>query len=168
MLIVPIAGDHIKTVDNLPYKVLSFTNLKSEGPAVSCETANGSSIEDIQFRDIVFINDRKVKLMKDVEAYNIFEVDGYFEREHHLPQPDESIESDGTTYKISRIKLHVKNQLSKGIIFECREKDSELIRDITLNQISKIKRSLVSRSRFLSYYEDYKDFGKSSSSVVED
>lgn len=158
MLIVPIAGDHIKTVDNLPYKVLSFTNLKSEGPAVSCETTGGASVEDIQFRDIVSINERKVKLTKDAKAYNVFEVDGHFDRDYQLPQPGESLESDGITYKVSRIKLHVKDQLSKGIIFECTEKDSELISDITLNEIAKVKHSLKSRSKFLSYYGDYKDF----------
>jgi hypothetical protein len=60
MLIVPIAGDRIKTQEDLPYKVLGFTNLKADGPAVSCESVAGGTLKDIQFSEISEINDRKV------------------------------------------------------------------------------------------------------------
>lgn len=160
MIIVPVSGDKIKTVDGLPFKVLSYSNLKPEGPSVLVESTEGSSTETVFFQDIVKINDQKVKYIKNADGYKVFEIDGVMSRMFQLPQPGDSIRADvddiGREYEVQRIKLHVKGEQSQGMILEVFQPGSEeLIETIALDQITDIDHSLFNRSKFIEYYKDY-------------
>jgi hypothetical protein len=164
MIIVPVAGDRILTSKGLPSKVLSYTNYKPEGPAVLVEGLEGGATDTVFFKDIVEINDQKVKLIKNADGYNVFELDGFFKRKFQLPRPGESISSDVSgvetrQYEVKRLNLHVKNQLSRGMIIYCTEKDTNEVIEITLSQITDIAHYLFSRTKFLAYYADYSEKG---------
>ena len=158
MFIVPIAGDRITTLEGLPAKVLSFTNYKAIGPAVIVEGDDGTSSETVFFQDIVKINDQKVRYTKNASAFKVFETDGYLKRTFQLPQPGSVIEA-GKKMTVKRLKLHVKDNLSRGLILECLPQDSDITEEITLSQITGIDRELFSRSKFLAYYADYTEKG---------
>lgn len=161
MIIVPVPGDTIKAVDGLPANVLSYSNLKPEGPAVLVESDEGStSTSTVFFQDIVKINDQKVKYIKNDDGYKVFEIDGVMIRKFDLPQPGDSVRADtgdiSREYEIKRINLHVKDQQAKGIILDVFQPGSEdLIEEITLDQITDIDHSIFNRSKFLAYYADY-------------
>lgn len=159
MIIVPIAGDKIKRASGLPAKVLSYTNTELEGPAVLVQGPDQSS-ETVFFQDISMINDQKVKFVKNADAYKVFEIHGVMSRTFHLPQPGDSVRADsGDTsreYEIQRIRLHVKDEQAKGLIFDVFQPGTEeLIEEITIDQITDIDHSLFNRTKFLAYYADY-------------
>lgn len=161
MIIVPVSGDKIKTTAGLPAKVLSYSNLKPEGPAVLVESASGSaSTETVFFQDITKINDQKVKYIKTDDGYKVFEIDGVMNRTFQLPQPGDSVRADNgdisREYEIKRIKLHVKDQQTRGMVFDVFQPGTEeLIEEITLDQITDVDHSLFNRSKFIAYYADY-------------
>jgi hypothetical protein len=162
MIIVPVLGDEVKTKDGLPSKVISYTNYKPAGPAVI--VSSGASTDEIQFSDIISINNQEVKLLKDADGYNVFEITGYLKRKFELPQPGEYIQSDvsGTQteqYKVQRVRLHVQGKSSSGIILDVLHQDETAPIEITLNQITDIKDALFNKENFLKFYSDYTQKG---------
>ena len=73
MIIVPVASDTIKTVDELPFKVVSYTNNKSEGPSVLASPIPGGETVPIFFETINEINGKKVRYVKNADGYKVFE-----------------------------------------------------------------------------------------------
>lgn len=164
MIIVPVAGDRILTSKGLPSKVLSYTNYKPEGPAVLVEAIEGGTTDTVFFKDIVELNGQKVKLIKSADGYNVLEIDGFIERKFQLPQPGETISSNASgiearQYEVKRLNLHVQNQLSRGLIIDCTEIDTDEVSEITLSQITDIAHYLFSRAKFLAFYADYREKG---------
>lgn len=164
MIIVPIAGDRIKTTNGLPFKVLSFTNYKPEGPAVLVEPASGSGTETVFFDDITEVNGKKVRVLKSAEGYKVLETDGYFERTFQLPQPGETIQSDSNgietrSYEVQRLRIHVQGRLTSGMILDCRDKDSDVVSELSLDDITDIDHYLFKRDKFLALYADYRPKG---------
>lgn len=163
MIIVPVKNDTIKTSAGLPSKVLSFTNYKDKGPAVISMVA-GQSPAEVYFDDIAEINEQKVSLIKTSKGYNVFEVNGFVKRTFQLPQVGEtiSVTSDvsDSPLVVKRLKLHVQNELSSGLIVECESKNNDKVVSVLLSQITDIDSYIFSPSRFLSYYEDYSDKGR--------
>src|SRR3990167_4496853 len=129
MIIVPVSGDKIKTSDGLPAKVLSYSNLKPEGPAVLVQGSEGSPSETVFFQDIVKINDQKVRYVKNADGYKVFEIDGVMTRTFQLPQPGDSVRADNgdisREYEIKRIKLHVKDQQTRGLMLDVFQPGTE-------------------------------------------
>ena len=156
MIIVPVANDTIKTAKGLPSKVLSFTNYNVEGPAVIVQ--GEADVQTVFFKEIVSINDVKVRVIKNGDGLNIFEIDGYLKRAVQLPQPGSMIKTTERLL-VRRLKLHVQNQLTRGLILECKAEDSDLIREVTLSEITNIERAIFSKSKFLAYYADYAEKG---------
>lgn len=164
MIIVPVASDRIKTVNGLPFKVLSFTNYKPEGPAVLVESSSGSNTETVFFEDIVQINGKNVRVLKSAEGYKVFESDGFFPRTFQLPQVGEVIRSrvngiEERPYEVQRIRLHVQGHLASGLILDCQEKDAPSVTELTLDDINDIDHYLFKRDKFLSFYSDYRPKG---------
>lgn len=161
MLILPVAGDTIKSANEIPLRVLSYTNYNSKGPAVLCEGVD-SEIITVFFKDLISLNDIDVKLVKNAEAFNILETDGYIQRKVELPQPKSKIVVGGYDYKIQRLNLHVRNQISRGLIFDCENISTGGIEEILLHQITRVDRSLSSQAQLVKYYRDYTSKGSSS------
>lgn len=162
MIIVPVLNDSVKTKDGLPYKVLSFTNYNTSGPAVIVQ--GPSSTETVFFDDITELAGRKVTLLKSDEGYKVFESDGFVERKFHLPQIGEIVKSsisgiESRKYEVQRIRLHVKGSLAKGMIFDVQDKDSNEVKQITLDDIEDIEHYLFERQKFLTFYADYRPKG---------
>ena len=161
MIIAPIAGDRIKTADGLPSKVLSFTNYLPDGPAVLVDATAGD--DTVYLRDIVELNGKKVKFVKNSGGNKVLELDGYLKRTFQLPQPGEVLSSkvSGETrkYKVNRIRLHVPDRLASGMILEVEDVDTAEKVDLTLGQITDIDHYLFARSKFLAYYADYREKG---------
>lgn len=160
MIVVPLVGDKVETETNISFKVLSYTNYKSEGPAVIVESPDEKTTETIFFKDIVLLNDQKVKLIKNADGYNVFEIDGYIKRKFQLPQPKDIISSDTNgieqrLYIVNRIRLHIKDRLSQGVVIDCQEQETEELVEITLDKIFDIEHTLFNRKGFQTYYSDY-------------
>lgn len=162
MIIVPIAGDTVEIDSGLSFKVLSFTNYKSEGPAVIVEGLSG--VETIFFKDIMKLNDQKVSFIKSSDGYKVLETDGFIVRKFQLPQPGDIIQSDISgietrSYVVKRLKLNVKDQTSNGLIIQAEQQDTGDVVDITLGQIKDIEHYIFPRNKFLEYYSDYREKG---------
>lgn len=164
MIVVPVAGDRIKTKDGLPSTVISYSNYKSEGPAVLVEETEGGPTATVFFHEIAEINDQPVSYIKNDDGYKVFEISGYMERKYLLPQIGEYINSkvsgvEDRKYEVKRLRLNVPNQLSSGLIIDGSNKDEPGVVEITLGQISDIDHYLFSREKFLAYYADYREKG---------
>jgi hypothetical protein len=159
MFIVPIAGDTIKTTDGFSYTVLSFTNYKNDGPAVIAEPDDGSLSETIYFESIVDINGSEVEFSTKGHGIKVFEAPAAFERKFQLPQPNDLIYAKVDVYeekfKVLELKLHVTNNLSKGLILKVENVDTEKTQELSLNMINDIEHTIFSRTKFLKVYEDY-------------
>jgi hypothetical protein len=163
MLIVPIQGDSIKTKDGLPSKVLSYSNYKTEGPAVLVEGAEGKT-DTVFFQDIEELNDQKVTFVKSGAGYKVFEITGFMEREFQLPQPGETVSAkivDVTEdFEVTRLRLHIPNEFSRGLVLDVLRKDGlDSKEELTLGQITDVEHYLFSRPAFLKYYDDYREKG---------
>ena len=159
MIVVPIAGDQLKTKEGKPSKVLSYTNYKLDGPAVVCQPTVGTT-ETIHLDDIVELAGQPVKLIKTADGYNVLESDGFIERKFQLPQPGDTVTSDASNvetrdYRVNRIRLHVPDKLSSGLILDVAEIGSDETIELTLDQITDVKKMLFKRDKFLEYYSDY-------------
>lgn len=159
MIIVPVASDILKTVDGLPFKVVSFTNNKSEGPAVLATPAGGGETATIFFETIASVNGHKVRYVKNADGYKVFETDGYVKREYQLPQPGTFVNAnlgvESRSYKIKRLKLNVPNLTASGMIIDAEDKDDSSEVTMTLNQIMDIDQTLFKQKGFLAFYADY-------------
>lgn len=160
MIILPIPGDRIKTSSGLPAKVLSYTNYKLDGPAVIVDGPD----ELLYFKDIKELNDQKVKLIKNAEGYNVLETDGYLERKFHLPQVGEFISSDISgvetrSYEVLRLRLHIKDQLSRGLVLDVKDKETGEELEIPISKVKDIDHYIFSQKKFLEYYSDYRAKG---------
>lgn len=162
MLVVPIAGDLIKSIDGLPFKVLSYSNYHSDGPSVLVEKTG--DVDSVSFRDIGQIGKSKVKLLKNAKGKNIFSADGVIDRQFHLPQPGDTITADpfsvgSADYVVVKLNLGILNSLAKGMILDVRSVNHGDIAQITLNQIIDIKQTMFSQEAFKKYYTDYSEKG---------
>jgi hypothetical protein len=169
MLLVPVAGDTIKTKDGIPHKVLAYLPFKAEGPAVlAAGLSDGAPEITVFFNEIAQLAGQKVQLLKNADGYNVFETNGFIERPAQLPQPGDSIKAKlqgdefEREYEVQRVRVHVKDQLSTGMIFDCieppHEEDSPTVQ-IPLSRITDVDQSLFSREKFLKYYNDYRTTG---------
>ena len=162
MLIVPVTGDRIKTADGLPAKVLSYSNYKTEGPAVI--TDGEGPAQSVPFNEITKINDQRVKLLKNAEGYNVFETSGFMDRTFQIPQPGDIITStvsgvEAREYEVVRVRLHVKDQLSRGMILDCNDQETHEETEVMLGQIKDIAHTIFNHKKFLGYYADYCEKG---------
>ena len=159
MIIVPVAGDTVKTVDGIPFKVVSYTNNKSEGPAVLAMPASGGETTPVLFETIASLNGQKVRYVKNGDGYKVFETDGYLKRDYQLPQPGTFIEAnlgvEARSYKVKRIRLNVPNLTSSGMILDVEDKHDGIEATVTLNQITDIDKTLFKQKGFVAYYADY-------------
>jgi hypothetical protein len=159
MIIVPVAGDTLKTVDGLPFKVVSFTNNKSEGPAVLATPTSGGESIPIFFETIAELNGKKVHYVKSAHGYKVFDTDGYIKRDYQLPQPGTFVEAnlgvETRSYKVKRIRVNVPNLTASGMILDAEDKDDNSEVTITLNQITNIDQTLFKQKGFITYYADY-------------
>lgn len=159
MLIVPLAGDRIKTAAGLPGKVLGYTNDIEHGPSVILDDK-----EIVPFTEIRKLNDVPVKFVKNANGYKVLETDGFIARTYSLPQPGDSVRannsgiSDETAreYEIVRVKLAVKDRESEGIVFDSFQPGTEdSIEEIHLSQIEDVDHSIFHRTKFLKAYAEY-------------
>jgi hypothetical protein len=159
MLIVPLAGDAIKTAAGLPGKVIGFTNSTENGPSVILEDST-----QVPFDEIQKLNAVPVKYVKTKSAYRVLETDGFVKRAYQLPQPGDSVRANNSgisdeasrEYEIVRLKLAVKDRESEGILFDVFQPGTEeLIEEISLNSIEDVDHSLFNRSKFLKLYSEY-------------
>lgn len=163
MIIVPVSGDNIKSSDGLPSKVLSYTNYEEHGPAVIVETGSGAS-ETLAFEDIVSVNGKSVKVVIDGTGYKVLESAGFVERKFQLPQIGEIVTSaiseiETRRYEVSRIRLHVPQGLSRGLVLDVNDVDSEEKVELTLDDIIDIEQYLFDKKKFLEFYQDYRPKG---------
>ena len=163
MIIVPVASDTIKTVDGLPFKVVSYTNTKSEGPAVLASPISGGETVPVFFETIAELNGKKVRYVKNADGYKVFETDSYIKRDYQLPQPGTFIEAnlgvEFRFYNVKRIRINVPNFTSSGMIIDAEDKDDESVVTLTLNQITNIDQTLFRQKGFMTYYADYASKG---------
>ena len=159
MIIVPVASDTIKTVDELPFKVVSYTNNKSEGPSVLASPIPGGETVPIFFETINEINGKKVRYVKNADGYKVFETDSYIKRDYELPQPGTFVKAnlgvETRSYKVKRIRLNVPNFTSSGMIIDAEDKDDSSEVTLTLNQITDFDQTLFQQKGFIAYYADY-------------
>lgn len=159
MIIVPVAGDTLKTVDGLPFKVVSYTNNKDDGPAVLATPASGGETVPIYFETVAIVNGQKVRYVKNGDGYKVFETDGYMKRDYQLPQPGEFIDAnlgiETRSYKVNRIRLNVPNLTASGMILDVEDKADGIEATTTLNQIMNINQTLFKQKAFIAYYADY-------------
>jgi hypothetical protein len=167
MLIVPLAGDAIKTAAGLPGKVIGFTNSTENGPSVILEDST-----QVPFDEIQKLNAVPVKYVKNAHGYKVLETDGFVKRAYQLPQPGDSVRANSRInsgisdegsreYEIVRVKLAVKDRESEGILFDVFQPGTEeLIEEISLNSIEDIDHSIFNRSKFLKLYSEYSSKGQ--------
>jgi hypothetical protein len=79
MLIVPLAGDNIRTTAGLPGKVIGFTNSTGNGPTAILEDGQAP------FDTITKLNNIPVKFVKNAHGYKVLETDGFVSRPFQLP-----------------------------------------------------------------------------------
>lgn len=160
MLIVPVIGDQIKTLNEQSFKVLGFSNYKIEGPAALVDDNGETGFVD--FKDIVMIGKSKVHLVKNNDGYKVFSADGAVKRQFDLPQPGDTITADSKDYIVSKLSLGVKGKLASGLIIEAQDKDQGDTVELSLDQITNIEHMIFSRSHFLRVYADYREKGSTS------
>lgn len=162
MLIVPLTGDKITTVEGAEFTVLSYTNFKARGPAVYVENQPGEASLVIYFFDIEKINGVKVEYS---DTMKLFKSLGALKRAVHLPQikdtmvllkPKTPIDSPNDEMEITTLKLHNKTEgVGKGLLI-CGEDGC-----FPLSEMIDLKRSHpehFNRSRFLRIYKEYLDY----------
>jgi hypothetical protein len=159
MYVVPLAGDRITNKNGLPFKVVSFTNYKKEGPAVIAEPLGGGESETVLFTEIDELNGQKPRFIKDDKAFKVFEIDGVLDREWDLPQPGDKFSSGDRSYKLVRLKLHVKDELSRGLILVSTSDEADGTVDLVLGNIDAIDGARFAKAKFLAYYSDYREKG---------
>ena len=159
MIIVPVASDTVKTVDGLPFKVVSYTNNKSEGPSILASPITGGETVSVFFETIVELNGNKVRYVKNADGYKVFDADGYIKRDYQLPQPGTFIEAnlgvEIRSYKVKRIRINVPNFTASGMIIDAEDKADNSEVTLTLNQITDIDQTLFKQKSFIAYYADY-------------
>lgn len=163
MIIVPIIGDQVKAEDGLTATVLGYSNYKPEGPAIIVDKTEEES-GSMQFSEIVKINGQHVDLLKSDKGYNVFQTDGFMERQFQLPQPGDILSSDVSgvetrQYEVKRLRLHVKDKSARGLILDCEEQGSGDEVEISLGQITDIEHYIFNRKKFLSFYSEYCEKG---------
>lgn len=158
MFIVPVADDRIETLDGLPFKVLSYTNYRDEGPAVIAEDKSSGVSQTIFFSNLKTLNDQPVKLSKG-KATKVLEIDGYLPRSQPLPQPGDvitaTVADSSDKYRVTGLKLHVRNRLSEGLIIKAEELELGTEVELSIDQIDDIERTLFNKKKFRLYYQDY-------------
>lgn len=153
MLVVPLEKDVIVTKDDLTYTVVEYTNFKEAGPAVYVRQGSAKELDLVYFVDIATINGTEVEYKK---GSRVFFALGKVTRTIHLPQPDDKISVDGTTFvEVKDLKLKSKSLgQSRGMFVKDIDGDAYRIIDIV-----DIKRSLGSdsfdRDLFQKIYKDY-------------
>ena len=155
MLIVPIIGDHIETTNGLPFEVLSYSNLNPKGPLVRVRPASSSALEEVYFQDIALIEGVKVRLIKNHDGLNVFETDEYLKRKSPLPQPSEVITSGGRQHTVKRLTLHVRGELSAGLVFECSDLDDDTEIHVGVQDVDDLQGYIFSKATFRKTYADY-------------
>ena len=161
MLIVPIENDVILTKDDVEMTVLSYTNFKSKGPAVYARTSENKTPHVVYFFDIEKLNGVKVQF---VETQKVLRALGVVKRKYHLPQPkdtivilnrDEDNEDDEITTRVERLKLHSKEELSRGLQVCCENDGCYRLEDI-IDIKNAVGGNHYNRAKFLAYYHDYR------------
>ncbi len=161
MFVVPVKGDKIETKEGVQFTVLSFTNYREKGPAVFVEHTAGVPSDAVYFFDILKINGKTVEF---VPGSKVFKTTGEIRRKVQLPQLGDHVtykDKNGRgTMKVKGLKLHKRDELSKGLFVVGEGEDSEDKLTIRIANIIDIERDigndLFSRDRFLTYYSDYK------------
>ena len=163
-LTVPLAGDTITTKDGVEYKVTSYTNYRSLGPAVHVEHTEDVPSEPAYFNDITKINGVHVDF---IPGQKVFRANVAIKRKFQLPQV-----GDKLTFKdagvvrgaeVKSLKLHKKSDLAKGLLVKCAdENDTEyLVRlDDVIDIDREIGNDLFSKDSFLKLYDDYRGHRK--------
>lgn len=163
-LTVPLAGDSITTKDGVEYKVISYTNYRSLGPAVHVEHTEDVPSEPAYFNDIAKINSVHVDF---VPGQKVFKSAVALKRKYQLPQIGDKItfKKDGkvVTAEVKSLKLHKKSDLSKdlakGLMVKCTgDNDTEyLVRlDDMIDIDRQIGNDIFSKDAFLRLYDDYR------------
>lgn len=160
MFVVPLSGDNFKTKDGFTYSVVAFTNYKNDGPAVIATPEDNTLQQTIYFDDIVELNGTEVKYVTTGHASKVFEAAATFERKYQLPQPNDIVYADTPdgvekTFKVVKLKLHVQDKYSSGLLIDVEDVDTEDRSTIVLNQINDIESTIFSKQKFLKYYEEY-------------
>ncbi len=158
MIVVPLKKDKILTSDDQELKVVSYTPYKEAGPAVHCKLAD--EIITVYFFDIKEINNIKVEYLKSQKAFKVF---GKFERQIHLPQPDDkvTIQKKGSSkheriiVEVAQLKMKSKDKIiTKG----AQLKDTEGLWH-RLDEIVSINRAIGTNDwnlgQFKHFYKDY-------------
>lgn len=161
MFVLPIRGDKIETKDGVQFTVLSYTNYREKGPAVFVEHTTGVPSDAVYFFDILKLNGKAVEY---VPGAKVFKAAGEIKRKIQLPQVGDVVtykERDGQgTIKVKSLKLHKRDELSKGLFVVGAVEDSdekEMVRIASIIDIERdIGNDMFSRDRFLSYYSDYR------------
>lgn len=163
MFIVPVSGDNIETLSGLPLRVLSYTNYRTDGPAVIAEDKSSGITQTIAFDEIAKLNDQKIKIATG-KATKLLEIDGYLKREQPLPQPGDTIEAKVDEvvgeYIISSLKLHVRNRLAEGLIIKAEDAEFGDEVELSIGQIEDIDGELFNKKKFAAYYQDYDKKGQ--------
>lgn len=152
MIVVPLKNDKIETVDGGIFRVVSYTNLKTD-PAVYIDAADGEN-SVVYFQDIVSINGTKVSYHS---ANKTFEALGTVKRKYNLPQPGDIATVDDTLdnqITVKTVKLHNKKAgVTKGLIF-CE--GSSCYELASIKSITRIDGSEhFDPQSFKKYYKDY-------------
>jgi hypothetical protein len=172
MLVVPLRGDKICTVDDSePKTVTSYTSLKDE-PAVYVSA--GSSKEPfIYFADIVEINGVKVEFQKDSKVFSAL---GPLRRKFNLPQPGDEVKinlvdvpfkKEDQSFKVASIKLHSKKYgVARGLLI-CNDDSC-----FPLNEVLAIDRESGNEpfdpNKLQKYYLDYLPYRAKTKSKDDD
>lgn len=163
-LTVPLKGDTITTKDGVEYKVTSYTNYRSLGPAVHVEHTEDVPSEPAYFNDIAKINGIHVDF---VPGQKVFKASVAIRRKFQLPQVGDAITfKDGgkvLTAEVKSLKLHKKSDLAKGLLVKCsNEDDTDYL--VRLDDIVDIERDigndLFAKDSFLKLYDDYRGHKK--------
>jgi len=163
-LTVPLKGDSISTKEGTEYKVISYTNYRSLGPAVHVEHTEDVPSEPAYFSDIAKINGVHVEF---VPGQKVFKSNVALKRKFQLPQAGDKItfKDDGTvrTAEVKSLKLHKKSDLAKGLLVKCSDEDDTdyLVRlDDIMDIDREIGNDLFSKDAFLKFYDDYRGHKK--------
>lgn len=162
MLIVPLAKDLIVTKDDIELEVISYTNFKKAPAVYACDLKNPSSqLQAIYFFDIDKVNGVKVQYN---ESQKVLRALGVIKRKYHLPQPRDTIivldmeteiADDEIHAKVEKLKLHVRDETSRGLQIGCDNDKSYRLEDIVGIKHA-VGGSHFDRKKFLKYYEDYR------------
>lgn len=160
MILVPLKADKVQTANGLPQAVAEISAYAPAGPSVIVRSPLG--VKTIPFSEITHINGKEVKLLKNDEGYNVFGTDSFVERKFQLPQVGEVLQSrisgvEVRKYEVQRIRLHVPQMVTRGIVLNCIERDAPTkdIVEITLPDILDIEQTIFNRVKFLDAYVGY-------------